>query len=91
MTGGGARSDVWLSVKADILNLPVTALSSGEIGSAGTAKTAGCAIGIYDEGSVPAKPEKTFYPNKERHAFYEKQFRKYKKIYALSKEVLRGE
>ncbi len=91
VTGGGARSDVWLSVKADILNLPVTALSSGEIGSAGTAKTAGCAIGIYDEGSVPAKPEKTFYPNKERHAFYEKQFRKYKKIYALSKEVLRGE
>ncbi len=91
VTGGGAKSDVWLGIKADILNLPVTALSSGEIGGAGTAKTAGRAIGIYDEDSVLAKPEKTIYPNAERHAFYEKQFEKYKKIYALSKEVLRGE
>lgn len=90
-TGGGARSDVWLSIKADVLNLPVAALSSGEIGGAGTAKTAGCAIGIYGRDTVLAKTEKTFYPNSERHAFYQKQFEKYKKLYALSKEVLRGE
>ena len=32
-TGGGASSDVWLQIKADILNRPITALLAKEAGT----------------------------------------------------------
>ena len=90
-TGGGARSDVWLQIKADVLGLPVTALDCAEIGGAGTAVMAGCAVGIYDKNTVLAKPGKTFYPDAERCEYYKKQLEKYKRIYYAAREVMRGE
>lgn len=91
VTGGGAKSDVWLQIKSDVLGLPVTALSCGEIGSAGTAIMAGSAIGVYDKNMTLALPRKTFYPNAERHEYYKKQLEKYKKIYKAVKEVMHDE
>lgn len=89
-TGGGARSDVWLQIKADVLGIPVTALDGDEIGAAGTAFLAGRAISDtgYDFSS---QIRKVFYPNKERNEFYKKQFRKYKKIYSAVKMVMADE
>lgn len=85
-TGGGARSDVWLQIKADILGLPVTALDGGEIGAAGTAYFAGLAVGLFSDGMKPVK-RKTFYPNAENHAAYQKQFEAYRKIYDSVKNL----
>lgn len=90
-TGGGAKSDVWLQIKADVLGLAVTALDCKEVGGAGTALMAGCGIGVFDESTVLAKPRKTFYPDAERHKIYKDNLKKYKKIYSLSKEVLKQE
>ena len=90
-TGGGARSDVWLQIKADVLGLPVTALDCKEIGSAGTAVMAGYAAGIYEKNTILAKPRKTFYPDNARHEYYKKQLAKYRKIYNAVKEVMGSE
>ena len=90
-TGGGARSDVWLQIKADVLGLAVTALDGKEIGGAGTAIMAGRAVGVYDENTILAKPRKTFYPDEKRHAYYKNQIEKYRKIYAAAKEVMHDE
>lgn len=90
-TGGGARSDVWLKIKADVLGMPVTALDCGEIGGAGTAYMAGAAVGIYQKDTRLAERRQTFYPDKERHAYYAKQLEKYKKIYKVAREVLKDE
>lgn len=90
-TGGGARSDVWLQIKADVLGLAVTALDGKEIGGAGTAIMAGRAIGVYDENTLLAKPQKTFYPDEKQHAYYKNQLEKYRKIYAATKEVMHDE
>lgn len=90
-TGGGARSDIWLQIKADVLGLPITALDCSEIGGAGTALMAGRAIGVYDDATVLAKPRKTFYPDSEKHEYYKSQLKKYKKIYHAAKEVMRSE
>ncbi|MGN0492420.1 MAG: L-fuculokinase, partial [Acutalibacteraceae bacterium] len=35
-SGGGATSDIWLQIKADILNSEITALAAKEVGAAGT-------------------------------------------------------
>lgn len=90
-TGGGANSDVWLQIKADVTNIPVTALNGKEIGGAGTAFLAGRAIDIYPEKMKLFEERKRFYPNPETHAYYAKQFQKYKKIYNCAKEILNDE
>lgn len=85
-TGGGARSDVWLQIKADILGLPVTALQGEEIGAAGTAYLAGKTLGLFSGGMAPVK-RKTFYPNAENHTQYLKQFETYRKLYSSIKNL----
>lgn len=87
-TGGGAKSDLWLQIKADVLNVPVAALNAEEAGGAGTAYLCGKALGLYKDDMRLAGITKTFYPNEEKHKFYSSQFEKYKKIYGLSKQVM---
>lgn len=90
-TGGGARSDEWLQIKADILNIEIAALNRDEAGAAGTAYLAGKATGIYDDNTRLLKTERTFRPCKEKNLYYEKQFKKYKKLYKALKEVMKDE
>lgn len=86
-TGGGAKSDVWLQIKADVLGLPVTALNGAEIGAAGTAYLAGQALGMYGDGTRLVSKRKTFCPNPEKRAHYQKMYQKYKRIYSAVKEL----
>ncbi len=87
-TGGGARSAVWLQIKADVLGVPVAALDNREVGAAGTAYLAGKAIGIYPEGMRLASITAVYKPNKDKHKIYREQFKKYAKIYGMSKQIL---
>lgn len=84
-TGGGANSDVWLSIKADVLGAEITALSCKEIGAAGTAALAGAAIGVYDsvKAAIPrmAPVRKTFSPNTEKQKLYSEYYKKYANLY----------
>lgn len=89
-TGGGASSDKWLQIKSDIFGIPVKTLSNSEIGATGTAYLAGRAIGVYGDKNTLVSEEKCFTPT-ERQAEYAKMFKKYKKIYHLSKEVMNDE
>ena len=82
-TGGGARSDIWLQIKADVLNTPVAALDTEEVGAAGTAYLGGLAIGVFDKDMRLTHNKKTVYPNPDKHKFYSKQLEKYKKIYGI--------
>lgn len=90
-TGGGASSDVWLSVKADILNTEITALECREVGAAGTAALAGKAVGIYkDLKAVTAKMapvRRAFRPNKARTERYEALYAKYRNLYGALKTL----
>jgi len=84
-TGGGAASDVWLQIKADILNRPITALSAKEVGACGTCMLVGRAIGLYrdlDEAKTRfVKARKTFIPDAARAATYRKYYNAYKGLY----------
>ncbi len=86
-TGGGANSDVWLQIKADIFGIPVKTLDSREVGASGTAYLAGKAVGVYGDKNTLVSEKSVFYPNAEKHNFYSKQLRKYKAIYNAVKEV----
>ena len=88
-TGGGAVSDVWLQIKADILNTEITALSCKEVGAAGTAALAGVAIGAFEslEKVIPkmAQIRKTFKPDANNSAVYSELYKKYANLYEAVK------
>ena len=46
-TGGGARSKVWLQIKADVLGKPIDTLNVDEAGTVGSLMLAGLATGDY--------------------------------------------
>ena len=94
-TGGGATSDVWLQIKADILNREITALDCAEVGAAGTAAIAGNAVGVYDDiKSVTAKMapvRKIFVPNKQNNKIYTANYQRYQNLYTTIKTLMREE
>lgn len=90
-TGGGATSDLWLQIKADILDTDITALDCKEVGAAGTSAVTGVACNAFGDlasaVSKMAPVRKVFSPNKESSETYEKLFKKYEKIYNLTKSL----
>lgn len=90
-TGGGANSETWLQIKADIQNIPVTILRSSEGGLCGCALLQAVALGgsknLEEAKGVFVRYVKDFTPNAEKHASYKKQYEKYKKLYNTLKEI----
>lgn len=90
--GGGAKSDFWLQIKADIIGKKITALNINEAGITGTAIIAGVATGTYksvDEAlQMLVKPKKEFYPDDRNRLIYAHHYRKYKRMYQAVKEIL---
>jgi len=90
--GGGARSDLWLQIKADIMDKKVVALDIDEAGTLGTTILAGVALRIYPSLEVAieklVKVKKEFYPNQENVEFYKKNYKKYKRVYNAIKLIL---
>ena len=91
-TGGGATSDVWLKIKADILNRPITALSAKEVGAAGTCMLAGVAIGLYRDlrqaKEVFVKERKTYTPDAEQVAAYRPYYKAYRELYDAVRPIV---
>ncbi|HIV03438.1 MAG TPA: carbohydrate kinase [Candidatus Aphodoplasma excrementigallinarum] len=90
--GGGAASDQWLQIKADILRRPITALDAPEAGACGVCMLSSVAIGLcgnLNEARARfVKPKKTFTPNAENVAVYKKLFEKYKRLYPMMKSIM---
>jgi L-xylulokinase len=49
ITGGGARSQVWTQMFADVLELPIETPAASEIAALGAAMAAGIAVGVYTD------------------------------------------
>lgn len=91
-TGGGAASDEWLQIKADILGRSVTGLDAEEAGACGTCMLLAAALGLcknlYEARALFVKERKTFEPNRKNTAIYKEKFTKYKKLYPIMREIL---
>ena len=90
-TGGGAASDVWLQIKADILQNEIIALNCKEVGAAGSAAIAGHAIGAYesikDAVAQMAPVRKVFFPDPGRSLNYTEYYKKYENLYKAVKNL----
>lgn len=83
-SGGGARSDAWLQIKADIFGVKFVRLSSAECGLTGAAMLAGLTTGVYaspaEAVSVHVRKTRVFEPDASRHEQYEELGARYRKL-----------
>lgn len=91
--GGGARSDIWLQIKADICGYPVIKMEKEETATLGAAIIASVRNGDYatieEAVSVMVKKGKSFVPNKEHYAAYMKNYELYKELYSSLSPIFR--
>jgi len=83
--GGGARSPVWLQLKADILNRPLATINVPEAGCLGAAILAGVATGEYssleEATQLLIRETATYEPNPESARAYDELFDLYRQVY----------
>ncbi|MDO4285332.1 MAG: FGGY-family carbohydrate kinase [Eubacteriales bacterium] len=94
-TGGGARSEEWMQMKADILNLPITALETADAGTVGSAMMTGIALGIFRDLEEAAERmierRETYLPRREMHGRYMKIYQRYERLYQTVRPLMEKE
>jgi xylulokinase len=84
-SGGGAYSDLWSQIKADIYGKPVSVFENSEGGILGSAILAGVGVGIYPDPASGAecclRVAKTFNPRQEIRDRYHKMFTIFKDLH----------
>lgn len=84
-TGGGAKSEAFMQMKADMLNIPITALATADAGTVGSAMLTGIAVGCFEnlEDAAAHMVEKTkvYEPNPDMHKRYRKVYQRYRQLY----------
>ena len=89
--GGGAKSNQWLQLKADIFGKKVIALDVSEGVCLGTAILAGTAIGKYPSirSAVDqlVRIKEVYYPREEVQKKYEERMQVYSQIYAATQSI----
>jgi xylulokinase len=91
--GGGARSDAWLQIIADVTGKRVEKVASPqEAGAVGAALVAAIGLGVYPDFQAlkeVIQVARTFEPRAESAQLYEELFDAYKKVYRALKGIYR--
>lgn len=90
MVGGGAKSDIWCQIQADVLNRPIRQMQDPiEVNVRGAALLASVALGhlSYDELGPRAPIAKTYLPNPDHRKIYDGLFREYLALYENNRKI----
>jgi len=92
-TGGGAKSDAWLQIKADIFGVPIVRPKITECSALGAAMCAGIATGTFSGAAQAVEScvhyTRTFEPDAGRHLLYTESYQNYRSINAALLDLLR--
>jgi sugar (pentulose or hexulose) kinase len=94
VVGGGSQSDAAMQLTADVFNLPVIRLASGEVSAIGAAINAGMWAGFYqsyEEGvRAMTHEERVFWPDAKNVAIYDDLYNRiYKKVYKSNEKLFK--
>lgn len=93
-TGGGAKSDAWLQIKADIFGVPILRPRITEASVLGAAMLAGIATGAFARATEGVarfvKTDRVFEPDPGRHQIYQDKLGKYRQLLPALHPLLRS-
>ena len=90
MVGGGAKSDIWCQIHADVLNRPIHQMKDPiEVNVRGAAMLAAASLGYirYDDIASRAPVAKTYTPNPDHQKVYNGLFREFLAVYENNKKM----
>ncbi len=93
MAGGGALSDVWAQIYADVFDIPIHQPEEPHrVTNRGTGLVGFARLGLikYDEIPSLVKINRIFKPEKENVALYEKMYRQYCQIFKRNSAVFKS-
>ncbi|MCK6473638.1 MAG: hypothetical protein L6R28_18085 [Planctomycetes bacterium] len=92
--GGGANSEAWMRIKADILGAPIARMANHEAGCLGAAMLGLAALGEFKSGAEAsaklAKVATTFEPDAKKHKAYVERLALYGELYPKLKDTMHG-
>ncbi len=84
-SGGGASSDIWCQIRADVLGRPIKRMKIRDAGVLGAALMAGTGIRVFGSLREAAKEfvsvDRVFEPDAHEMARHDVEFEKYKLLY----------
>ena len=88
--GGGAKSDIWNQLKADVIGKPISVLQVTEAGCLGTAilaKAAETQEPVANIASQWVRPVKIIEPRTDFSTWYSERFSFYRQLYPTLKQI----
>jgi xylulokinase len=89
--GGGAKSEAWMQIKADIMDIPIVSMDVSEAASLGAALLAAVGSGAIDtiDSGVEtwARPKRVYRPDAGRTRAYEERYDVYRQVYGALKPL----
>jgi len=92
VSNGGAHSELWRQVTADVLGLPLEYIYRHPGSSLGAAYVAGMGIGAFKDWSEIEhyiRVKGVTQPNARNHEFYTRQFQYFRALYNHNKQLFR--
>jgi len=90
-SGGGAASDIWGQIRADVLGKPLRRTAMRDAGVLGAALMAGVGVGLFSSLSQAAKDfvqyDRTFSPDATQASRHAKRFAAYHQLYEQLKPL----
>ena len=79
-------------MKADMLNVPITALKTADAGTVGSAMLSGIAVGVFrdleDAAAHMVEKTHTYHPRAEMHEKYMRVYERYAKLYPAVRPLM---
>jgi xylulokinase len=93
VVGGGARSELWLQIKADVTGRTVRAVLADEPTALGAAALAGLAAGVFrDAADAVARTvrllPRAYQPDERAGAVYQERYAQYRALYDGTERAL---
>jgi xylulokinase len=89
--GGGAKSALWLQLKANVTGIPVAVPQVTEAAGMGAAILAGVGAGVFSDAASAIeshlKINKIYFPDFGIKALYDERYELYKQFYPAVKEI----
>ncbi len=87
-SGGGAKTDLWLQIKAAVYGIPIIKPESSENGTLGCVITGGIGVGLYNDMDHAVKKivkyEKEYLPDDKNNKYYMKSYKIFEQLYENS-------